>query len=436
VSATPQQVRQWSEEVARDPGSMAFVPLAAAYRSQGRQDAALRLCIRGLERNPTNVEAHYLLGLLYREAGDGVRAFDEWDIALHLSPEHRMARRAIGLLCADRGEWAAAARHLSRAATDNPADAEVAEALANARQRAGGIGVPVTTPKPQAETQPASGPAQPQTAGGSVDAPRPSAPVATAEAPRPASPASSADAAQATASPQSADARPATASASTDSGDARQATAPASNVSADVRATTARASTVSADAQPAIPSVSTDSVDAQRAAAPSAEASGGAAATSDHPSPAASADAAGTKGDAAPASVGGATGEVWDTLEEEFRGFAAERGVVGAVLLDDHGYVLAGEMQVNGRDRGPEIAAVLSGASSEAERAIRHLGLGKWRGILLETPDATVRIAPTEDGGMLAVAARREVPTGRVLRVAARALDAAARFAGSGGGRP
>jgi predicted regulator of Ras-like GTPase activity (Roadblock/LC7/MglB family) len=425
VSATPQQVRQWSEEVARDPGSMAFVPLAAAYRSQGRQDAALRLCIRGLERNPTNVEAHYLLGLLYREAGDGVRAFDEWDIALHLSPEHRMARRAIGLLCADRGEWAAAARHLSRAATDNPADAEVAEALANARQRAGGIGVPVTTPKPQAETQPASGSAQPQTAGGSVDAPRSAAPVASAEAPRLASPASSADAAQATASPQSADARPATASASTESGDARQAMAPASNGSADVQAPTVQASTVSADAHPAIPSVSTDSVDARRAAA-----------TSDRPSPAASADAAGTRGDAAPASVGGATGEVWDTLEEEFRGFAAERGVVGAVLLDDHGYVLAGEMQVNGRDRGPEIAAVLSGASSEAERAIRHLGLGKWRGILLETPDATVRIAPTEDGGMLAVAARREVPTGRVLRVAARALDAAARFARLGGGRP
>ncbi|HEU0055259.1 MAG TPA: tetratricopeptide repeat protein, partial [Longimicrobium sp.] len=115
MSATPQQVRQWSDEVAADPTSLAFLPLAQAYRAMGRRDAALRLVVRGLERHPTNVEAHFLLGLLYREGGETVKAYDEFGIALTLSPEHPEARREMGLTAAALGEWEAAVRHLERA---------------------------------------------------------------------------------------------------------------------------------------------------------------------------------------------------------------------------------------------------------------------------------------------------------------------------------
>jgi predicted regulator of Ras-like GTPase activity (Roadblock/LC7/MglB family) len=108
--------------------------------------------------------------------------------------------------------------------------------------------------------------------------------------------------------------------------------------------------------------------------------------------------------------------------------------MIGAVLLDAQGYVVAGEMHAGGRDRGPEIAAVLSPASSEAERAVRHLALGGWKGILVETPDAVIRLTSTDDGGMMAVAGRRDVPMGWVLRVAGRARDAAGRFVAATGG--
>lgn len=302
MSATPQQVRQWSEEVARDPGSLAFLPLAEAYRQGGRRDAAKRLCIRGLERHPTHVEAHVLLGIIYEEAGDLTRAFDEWDIALHLAPEHGDARRRIGLLSARRGEWAAAVRHLERAVNGGPADPEVAAALAEARTRAGSV-------------------------------PGASAPAPGVAATSEVTPATAADV-------------PATASSSADA------------------------------AQPA----------------------------------------------------------AWEVLQAEFRALGAERGIAGVVLLDDRGYVLAGEMLVDGIDRAQDVAATLSGASVEAERAVRHLEMGAWGGILLETPAATVRLVPLSDGGMLAVAARREVPTGWVLRVAGRAQEAAERYLGAGGG--
>lgn len=282
----PAQVRLWSEEVARDPNTLAFLPLAQVYRREGRREAALRLCIRGLERHPTHVEAHYLLGLLYREGGDAVKAFDEWDIALRLDPEHGGSRREIGLLCAERGEWEAAARHLERAAAADPADAAVRDALGRSRAS-------LRAALPEAPAQGASAPVSP----------------------------------------------------------------------------------------------------------------------------------------AAPAADGT---DPWEAAQRDFQAVGTERGVLGAVLLDAQGYVLAGEMRVDGTDRAPEVAAALRGASAEAERALRHLGLGAWQGILVETPETVVRISPVADS-MVALAAGRTVPTGWVLRVAARARAVAERLLGGAG---
>lgn len=313
-AATPAQVRQWSEEVAADPASLAFLPLAAAYRGQGRRDAALKLCIRGLEKHPDNVEAHYLLGLLYREGGDTLKAFDEWDIALALDPEHGGSRREIGLVAHARGDHAVAVRHLERALETDAFDEEVRTALEESWAQARGKRPGASASAPSARVAPPPAPA-----------PAPAAPVAP--------------------------------------------TAPA---------------------------------------------------TAPQPAPAAAASA--------PASAE----DHFGAAAREYAGFAAERGIVGAVLMDEQGFVLVGEMAVGGTDRGPEVAAVLSGAPSEASRALAHLGLGAWKGILVETPDAVVRLVPAGEG-MVAVAGRREVPTGWVLRVAARAREAALRFLGSGG---
>lgn len=276
-NATPAQIRQWSDDIARDPGSLSFVPLADAYRTQGRTDAALRMCLRGLERNPTNVEGHHLLGLIYTATGDTVKAFDEWDIALRLSPDHVPSRRQIGLLCAAQEDWGAAVRHFERAAAAAPDDAEIADALRRAR----------------AAAQPAPSAAAPATA---------------------------------------------------------------------------------------------------------------------------------------PAPAGAAS------LHDELLALGGERGMIGVLLLDGSGYVLAGGMGVGGEDHGPEVAAALTGASPEAERAVRHLELGAWRGILLETPDATIRLTAAGEDAMLAVAAQRSVPTGWVLRMTARARAVVARWMGGGGG--
>ncbi len=130
-------LRHLQDEVARDPGSEAFAALADLYRAQGRLEAAQRVCVRGLRRNPDHVEGHYVLGRIHRDAGAPQRAYDEWDIALTLDPRHAPSRRAIGFLCLERDEPLEAERHLRVALQADPDDPRIQRALrAIARQGA------------------------------------------------------------------------------------------------------------------------------------------------------------------------------------------------------------------------------------------------------------------------------------------------------------
>jgi predicted regulator of Ras-like GTPase activity (Roadblock/LC7/MglB family) len=294
--ADPARVRAWSEEVARDPESLSFLPLAAAYRAEGRPEAALRLCLRGLERHPDHVEAHHLLGLLYLERGEELKAFDEWDIALRLDGDHHASRREIARMCLRRGDAAAARRHLERLRAAGQDDGELEAMLREAG------GEELVAPEP------------------------PPAPAAT---PAP--------------------------------------------------------------------------------AAPPGAASGGAPAQAP---PESDSDA--------PLNV----------ARNAFAEAALAPGVAGAVLMDTRGLALLEAFAEEGIEgRGAEMAAHLSGASDEARRVARHLGLGGWRSIVIETDQSVIHVSPTGDG-MLAVAVKREVPMGWAVRHAARVRSAAESLAG------
>ena len=114
------------------------------------------------------------------------------------------------------------------------------------------------------------------------------------------------------------------------------------------------------------------------------------------------------------------------TLFHDVLGDAAQT----AILLDADGYVVAGEyVTADGRDLGADIGAQLSGVSEEADRAMRHLGLGRWRQIVFEAEAASVAMAPS-GGGVLLVAAPRSVPLGYVRRLLERSLERARRWLG------
>ncbi len=259
-------VQLWSDEVARDPGSPAFVPLARTYRRQGRRDAALRVCLRGLENNPAHVDGHTVLALLYLEAGDREGARDEWATALRLDPGNFEGHRGVGFLDLERGAFEDALNHLERAAAARPDDMPVQDALRLARDRAAEAVAPAAVP---------------------VEAGR----------------------------------------------DPRQV----------------------------------------------------------------------------------------------FASLSGDTPYLGALLLDAQGLVLAGDLEGEAR-RAEMLGAVLGGALTEARRASRHLGIGDWGGLLLESDQVMVHVTPLAEDTAVLLLARKGAPAGWVLRMARRATALARAF--------
>lgn len=313
-------LQRWSEEVARDPASLAFLPLARAYRRQGRQDAALRLCLQGLRAHPSHVDAHALLAVLHLDRGDRMRAADEWSTVLRLDTSNFDALRGLGFCYLEEGGLSQARHHLERAALVRPGDAAVREALRLIRER---IDV--------AAERAGFAPARPGTTGGAA----------------------------------------------------------------------AQHASAAGDPQPALPREPTRSR-ATEPVSPALPAKPGANGTGYHP--------------LEPATL-------FDT-------FLTPGPLLGAVVIDERGLVLAGRIG-DDADVGA-LGAVLGGAVAEATRTVTHLGLGAWTGVLLDTDSALLHLAPVGGGSSVLLAARRDAPKGWVLRTAEQAATIARRFLAEG----
>jgi tetratricopeptide (TPR) repeat protein len=302
-SPAPADLQRWSEEVARDAASLSFLPLARAYRRHGRRDAALRLCLRGLEHNPSNVDGHSLLAILYFESGHRLKAYDEWSMVLTIEPSNFDALRGMGFYYLEQEDYESAKRHLERAASIKPTEPAVQEALRIINEQ---MGI-VPPPPPPRELEPW----EQEAVGWTKPAPEPHVP-----APQPVAPA---------------------------------APAMAASTSADDPSNLF-----------------------------------------------------------APIMRGGP--------------------ILGALLLDSQGLVMAGSLTGDVGARAESLGATLGGAIEEAIRTTQHLSLGHWNGILLEADSAVLHFAPVQEGMIVLLAAQRNAPAGWVLRAAHQASSLATRF--------
>jgi predicted regulator of Ras-like GTPase activity (Roadblock/LC7/MglB family) len=122
-------ISRWSDELARDPASLAFLPLGEALRRQGQLDTARRVALRGLERHPHHADAHDLLARIYVDAGEPEKAFDEWDMTLRIAPDHTGALKGMAFFCFQQQRFEEAEEYLRRAALGESPDAGIAAAL-------------------------------------------------------------------------------------------------------------------------------------------------------------------------------------------------------------------------------------------------------------------------------------------------------------------
>jgi tetratricopeptide (TPR) repeat protein len=158
VTEPSDDIRLLTAQLAADPASLVFLPLAEALRRRGQLEAARKVAVTGLHRYPDLADAHDLLARVLGDLRDFERAFDEWDIALRLDPGHAGANKGIGFLYYVAGDAARAREHLERAAAVLPDDAGVRAALERVRDAApaaeappataAGPGAPGTPPAP------------------------------------------------------------------------------------------------------------------------------------------------------------------------------------------------------------------------------------------------------------------------------------------------
>lgn len=93
------------------------------------------------------------------------------------------------------------------------------------------------------------------------------------------------------------------------------------------------------------------------------------------------------------------------------------------LLFDQQGRVLRGEIRrPDASDASDAVAAALAGVSREAERTTRLLGLGAWRAIAVEGGPVNYEIRSPSPTTLLLVMRGREVPAGRLSRIADRAV--------------
>lgn len=124
-----EDIRALSAQFAADPSSLVFLRLGEALRQRGQSDAALKVAVQGLSRYPHLPDAHDLYARILADRQDYASAFDEWDTTLRLSPHHLGAHKGIGFLYYRAGEPDQALYHLRVAASLDPEDTGVRQAV-------------------------------------------------------------------------------------------------------------------------------------------------------------------------------------------------------------------------------------------------------------------------------------------------------------------
>jgi tetratricopeptide (TPR) repeat protein len=122
--ATLSSIRRYEERLAKDPTSLAFAPLADAYRKTGRIHDAIRLCREGLARFPQYVTARLILAKALLDDDDPDGALDEVRAILAASPHEAQAHRLAGDLYRRAGALGDAVGHLEQAVRLDPGDRE------------------------------------------------------------------------------------------------------------------------------------------------------------------------------------------------------------------------------------------------------------------------------------------------------------------------
>jgi len=117
-------IRRYEERLAKDPVSLAFAPLADAYRRVGRTREAINLCREGLGRFPHYTTARLILAKAHLDDGNPEAALGELGIILQSSPKDAQVHRLAAGIHRRAGRLEEARQHLERVVKLDAGDRE------------------------------------------------------------------------------------------------------------------------------------------------------------------------------------------------------------------------------------------------------------------------------------------------------------------------
>jgi tetratricopeptide (TPR) repeat protein len=123
-AATLNAIHRHEERLRRDPGSLAFAPLADLYRKVGRTKDAVSLCRQGLARYPHYTTARLILAKALVAEGELDPALVELRTLLEANPQDVLSRRLAADVERRLGRIDAAAEHLDTVVNLDPTDRE------------------------------------------------------------------------------------------------------------------------------------------------------------------------------------------------------------------------------------------------------------------------------------------------------------------------
>ena len=126
-------MRRYEERLARDPMSLAFAPLADAYRKAGRTREAITLSREGLKRFPQYGTARLILAKAYLDDGDAEAALSELEAIVSAGSKEPEVHRLASEIHRKAGRLDQAVAHLEQAARLDPADRETRLTLESLR---------------------------------------------------------------------------------------------------------------------------------------------------------------------------------------------------------------------------------------------------------------------------------------------------------------
>lgn len=125
------EIERYTQLLARDPNSLAFVPLADAYRKSGLFEEAFAVLKRGVSRRPTYLPAKIVLGKCYLDLGNYMKAESTFEEVLDSDEDNLVALNSIAEVRRHERRFAEAAAIYRRIIMLNPADSHAADQLAS-----------------------------------------------------------------------------------------------------------------------------------------------------------------------------------------------------------------------------------------------------------------------------------------------------------------